>query len=113
MKGKGFFKRQAERHVVDWFGRYRIAADPGLAWCSCRVVDVSVAGARLELLGPVPLVGTQVVVELETAGGGIQVTGVVKHVTAGVAPQAGVEFVGLTTLETDVLLSVLRLRHTA
>ncbi len=110
--GLGRFKRRGERHSVDWFGRYRLTSDPGAAWCRCRVVDVSAAGAGLELLGPVPAVGSRVVVELETAGGGIQVTGVVRRVE-GAGGHVGVEFVDLTPLATDVLLSVLRPRQLA
>src|ERR1700730_10368451 len=56
-------RRAKRRAVAVWAARYRI--DPSEPWYSCRVLDVSMAGAGLELLGPLPPKGSPLILELE------------------------------------------------
>ena len=43
-------RREVPRERVDWEGQYSIEGDPERRWRPCRVVDISPAGAGLELL---------------------------------------------------------------
>ncbi len=43
-------RRLLPRHFTDWRGRYLIEGDPCERWRDCRIVDMSSAGAGLELL---------------------------------------------------------------
>lgn len=47
-------RRFLPRQFADWSGAYRIEDDPQHQWRDCRVVDISSAGAGLELLDPPP-----------------------------------------------------------
>jgi hypothetical protein len=40
------------RDPIDWHARYRI--DPATTWSDCRLLDVTLTGAFVELSGPVP-----------------------------------------------------------
>ena len=42
------------RQVTNWRGKYMIEGDPAERWRDCRVVDVSSAGAGVELLDATP-----------------------------------------------------------
>jgi hypothetical protein len=42
-------RRSLPRQFADWRGRYILDSDPH--WRDCRVIDISAAGAGLELLG--------------------------------------------------------------
>jgi hypothetical protein len=44
-------RRQVPRQPVDWAGSYRYASDNGGGSRPCRVIDISPAGAGLQLLG--------------------------------------------------------------
>jgi hypothetical protein len=47
-------RRFVPRQFADWSGAYLIEEDPQHHWRDCRVVDISSAGAGLELLDPPP-----------------------------------------------------------
>jgi hypothetical protein len=47
-------RRVLPRHLTDWGGRYMIEGDPDARWRDCRVLDISSAGAGIELLGLAP-----------------------------------------------------------
>ncbi|HUZ20655.1 MAG TPA: hypothetical protein VMU75_08810 [Acidimicrobiales bacterium] len=52
-------RRRLPRQATDWSGWYRFEGDDEAEWRRCRIVDVSPAGASLELsdasrLGPLP-----------------------------------------------------------
>jgi PilZ domain len=44
-------RRLLPRQFADWGGRYILDSDPHGLWRDCRVVDISSAGAGLELRG--------------------------------------------------------------
>ncbi len=44
-------RRVLPRQLTDWEGRYMIEGEPDAPWRACRVVDISSAGAGMELLG--------------------------------------------------------------
>lgn len=81
------------RHFTDWRGKYMIEGDPEGRWRDCRIVDMSSAGAGLELLDAKPE---------ETAGKSIiiamQFRGEVRHAepTRNKRLRTGVQFVDLT-----------------
>ena len=60
-------RRLLPRHLTDWRGKYRIEGDPADHWRECRVVDISAAGAGLELSDSTPeeIVGRNIVLSLE------------------------------------------------
>jgi PilZ domain len=43
-------RRRLPRQFTDWRGRYLVEDDPNDRWRGCRVIDISTAGAGLELL---------------------------------------------------------------
>jgi hypothetical protein len=47
-------RRLVPRQFTDWRGKYMIEGDPSERWRDCRVIDVSSAGAGLELLDATP-----------------------------------------------------------
>jgi hypothetical protein len=105
--------RRARRAPVAWQVRFRIAGGTAERWHECRVLDVSVAGAGLEVApGDAALLARgRLVVELGLAGdvsdgggGGLQLTAWVRHVTADDgATRVGITFVNMTALERDIL----------
>ena len=47
-------RRFLPRQFTDWRGKYMFEGDPDERWRDCRVIDVSSAGAGLELLDTTP-----------------------------------------------------------
>ncbi|MGA2520957.1 MAG: PilZ domain-containing protein [Acidimicrobiales bacterium] len=45
-------RRFLPRQFADWEGTYLVEADPEMRWRDCRVVDISSAGAGVELIDP-------------------------------------------------------------
>jgi len=45
-------RRFVPRQFADWGGTYLIEDDPERRWSDCRVIDISSAGAGVELLHP-------------------------------------------------------------
>jgi hypothetical protein len=63
-------RRRVPRLEAVWPGRYVFKDDPSSAWRECRILDLSVLGARLEIFESVPgdLVGREITVEFQTPG---------------------------------------------
>jgi PilZ domain len=86
-------RRLLPRHFTDWRGRYMIEGDAAERWRDCRIVDMSSAGAGLELLDATPE---------ETAGKNIVIAmhlrGEVRHTepTSRDGLKTGIQFVNLT-----------------
>lgn len=59
-------RRQVPRDAVSWVGRYRFEGQG--SWGLCRVVDISLIGAGVDLRGTVPkdCIGRRVVVNAES-----------------------------------------------
>src|SRR5689334_7482985 len=100
-------RRRARRETAGWLGRYALDVT---AWpdCSrCRVVDVSVSGVGLELLGPPAAVGDRLLVDLQLVRSNmarIMLTGEVRHAaTVEGTVRVGVRFVAVTDLEHALL----------
>jgi len=96
-------RRLLPRQFTDWQGRYMIEGDPEQRWRDCRIVDVSSAGAGLELLNATPE---------ETSGQrillAVQLKGEVRHVQEGRADElrVGMQFVELSEAERVYLASI-------
>lgn len=109
-------RRAVERQATDWSARYTVDEHPELAWGQCRVIDVSLGGAGLELLGPATdeMVGRHVVLELEVAEqvARLHLRGTVRNAnpTPGGGIRVGVEFDDLGDIERAILGSLLRRR---
>ena len=86
-------RRLLPRHFTDWRGRYMIEGDPDERWRDCRIVDLSSAGAGLELLdaNPEETAGKRIVITL-------QFCGEVRHAepVRNKRLRTGVQFVDLT-----------------
>lgn len=63
-------RRILPRQPTSWAGRYAFEDDPDRVWRPCRVVDVSSAGAGVELAGVTEeqVRGHRLVVEVELRG---------------------------------------------
>ncbi len=111
-------RRRSRRQDAGWLGRY--AVDPSLRhdeddtpataldWARCRVLDVSLRGAGLELLGPPVGVGDRLVVDLRLLRSNmasVTLTGEVRHCSPGPhdARRVGLEFVDVGDLERVLL----------
>jgi PilZ domain-containing protein len=110
--GTMLHKRRVPRQsVVVWSGKYVFEHDPEAGWEQCRVIDISVIGVGLELMGPVPddLVGLAIVAEVypPSASGAITVRLLGNVVNTGPTRtgglRVGVEFSGLSETELSIL----------
>jgi len=96
-------RRMLPRQFADWTGKYALEEGPDQGWHDCTVVDISSAGAGLELpegnleemVGRHLLLAVHLRGELRNAGPG-------RH--GGV--RAGVQFLGLTRAEHEYLDSL-------
>jgi len=119
-------RRRSRRERAGWPGHYARAASPrhewervshwSLEWSGCRVLDVSVDGAALELLGPAVTVGDFVVVDLQLVRSTVTrvaLTGEVRHEsTVDGNQRIGIEFVDVSDLEHALLHRLLtRQKH--
>ncbi len=109
-------RRRARRETAGWLGRYALDTRGWPDWSRCRVVDVSVAGVGLELLGPPVAVGERVAVDLQLLRSNmarITLTGEVRHAAAVEGTlRVGVRFVEVTELEHALLARlVARQKH--
>ena len=90
------FRRILPRQFTDWRGRYMIEGDPQECWRECRVVDISSAGAGLELIDATPeeTEGKHIILD-------VQLKGQVRHVREGSRDElrVGMQFVELTDPE--------------
>jgi hypothetical protein len=103
-------RRGRTRHRAGWIARYRTASDDD-GWHECKALDVSEAGAALDLVEEVKL-GAELVVELhlgDDAPGGVLLLGTVRNSspTPEGSVRVGVEFEGCTPLDRAVLLRLL------
>ena len=98
-------RRLLPRQLANWRGRYMIEGDPEQRWRDCRVVDISSAGAGIELLDATPE---------ETEGKKIilafQLRAEVKHTrTADDKVRVGMQFVELSEVEQRYLAALAEL----
>jgi hypothetical protein len=77
--------------------------DPESKWGECQILDVSVFGAGIEILGPVrdDLVGRKITVDARASGGGsanLRFVGVIRNIRPGPSGQirTGIEFSGIS-----------------
>jgi len=103
-------RRRVPRQAAGWFGKCVLEDDSEASWSECRVVDVSIIGAGLEVFGFVEhnLVGKRMVVEVQApTGASVSIRFVGEITNAGVIPGGGVrlgmEFVGLSESERSIL----------
>ena len=105
------YRRLAPRiHTPGWSGKCIVEDDPEAGWHECRLVDISLLGLGLEIMGEVPpdVIGHHVVVHVEVGGGGsisLRFSGMVRRLRAGERgwTRAGLEFEGLSETEQSVL----------
>ena len=96
-------RREIPRQTIHWEGEYRIEGDGDARWRRCRIIDVSPAGAGLELLDATPeeTCGRQITVA-------VQLHGEVRNSREGSEDslRVGIQFVELTSAERDYLESL-------
>ena len=119
-------RRRNRRELAGWPGHYALAASPrhdwervshwSLEWSRCRVLDVSLGGAALELFGPAVSVGESVVVDLQLVRNSVArvtLSAEVRHasIVDGIA-RIGIQFVDVSDLEHALLRRLLaRQKH--
>lgn len=103
-------RRRVPRTSAGWLGSYRFEDGPGLGEGRCRVLDISVMGAGVEVFDGAPQqpVGHRLAVDVQAWAGGsvsIGLIGVVRNARTGHAGglRLGMEFVGLSETERSVL----------
>jgi len=100
-------RRLLPRQFADWRAKCMFVDDPGERWHECRVVDVSSAGAGLELpeTAPCDVAGNSVIVV-------IQLRGELRNSRAGKTQgtRMGIQFVNLTESERSYLDSLEELK---
>ncbi len=96
-------RRLLPRQFADWSAKYAFEGGPDLAWHDCNVIDISSAGAGLELPGA----------HLEAAVGrhilvAVHLRGELRNAVAGRddAVRAGIQFLGLSPAEHEYLDSL-------
>jgi hypothetical protein len=103
-------RRRVPRQNANWFGKCLVHDDPEGPWYECRVVDISMLGAGVEIFGSseLDLVGGHLAVEVEPPDGrsfSIQFVGEIKNV--GLGPRGrvrvGLEFVDLSDSERSIV----------
>ena len=103
-------RRRVPRQAAGWFGKCIVDDDKSASWSECRVIDVSIIGAGIEVYGFVHhnLVGRHITVEVQAPTGAsvsVRFTGEVMN--AGDIPGGGVrlglEFAGLSESERSIL----------
>lgn len=105
------FRRRVPRTTTGgWHGRYAAEDDESSDWKECLVVDISLLGVGLELIGEVPddLVGRQLIVQVRApVGDSVSLRLKGRVVNQSQSPngitRAGMEFVGLSPMERSIL----------
>ena len=96
-------RRLLPRHLTDWRGRYRVEGESEDHWRECRVVDISAAGAGLELVDVTPeeTLGRKIILELE-------LTADVRYTREGPdgSLRVGVQFLELTEAKRAYIASL-------
>jgi hypothetical protein len=130
-------RRRVPRQEADWPGRYRFECERGAGhgavdgdgeagdgdgedpakWGRCRVIDISVIGAGIEIFGAAPsaVVGRKLIVEVETPAGAsvsIRMVGEVRNSSPGSqgGARVGIEFVDLSRTERSILEALERMQ---
>jgi len=100
-------RRLLPRQFTDWQGKYMIEDDPDELWRECRVVDMSSAGAGLELLGvrPEELPGHKIILAVQLRG---EVRNFRPAKNEGM--RVGIQFSDLTPEEREYLDSLMELK---
>jgi hypothetical protein len=103
-------RRRSIRQPQGWVARYLV--DDREDWYQCRVVDVSLGGAALELFGPAPLQDGGMLVELQPAGEyriGLQLHGQMRDLTDGGdrGIRVGIDWAVLSNTEREQLALLL------
>jgi hypothetical protein len=95
-------RRLLPRQFADWRGRYMIEGDPTESWRDCRVIDISSAGAGLELLdtSAEEAAGQRILIAVHLRGE------IRNSAPKGEALRAGVQFVDLSDAERFYLESL-------
>jgi len=80
-------RRRVPRQPADWFGKCLIEEDAEAVWFECRVVDISILGAGVEVFGFAPrdLVGQRLIVEVQPPSAtslSVHLVGEVRNVAA-------------------------------
>lgn len=103
-------RRRAPRVEIDWSGWCNIGGHPESEVHQCRLVDLSLVGMGLELLGDGigDVVGCRLVLDVEPPGGGsikLHVVGQVvrQEATSEGRTRVGLELCGLSDSEVAVL----------
>src|SRR5271165_3748752 len=96
-------RRFLPRQFADWEGTYLIEEDPERRWRDCRVVDISSAGAGIELLDPPPQA-----VEGKHIFVAVHLRAEITNTGPGRADRlrAGTKFIDLSDAERDYLRSL-------
>lgn len=105
------FRRRVPRTSTEgWSGRYIDEDDEHTGWNECRVIDISLLGVGLELIGDTKpdLVGHQLIVQVQAPVGesvSLRLMGRVvnQRTDRDGGMRAGMEFVGLTDTERSIL----------
>jgi len=102
-------RRRTPRQPADWVASYAVDGRPRAGWCDCRVVDLSLGGAGLELFGPVPRSGAGVRVKVAATSLGVPLPGWLRTIgpTSGTGTRVGIEWDDLTQPEHEVLMLLL------
>jgi len=100
-------RRLLPRQFTDWQGKYMIEDDPDELWRDCRVIDMSSAGAGLELLGvrPEELPGHKILLAVQFRG---EVRNSAPSGNDGM--RVGIQFSNLTPEEREYLDSLVELK---
>jgi hypothetical protein len=100
-------RRLLPRQFTDWRGKYLFEDESEQHWRDCRVLDVSSAGAGLELLETAPgeLVGTRILLAVHLRG---ELRN--SEPTKSDHTRAGIQFVDLTVEERFYLDSLAELQ---
>jgi hypothetical protein len=111
-------QRVTVRHQGGWVARLSVESPPPPGWHECRVVDVSLGGVAIDVVGPPPVLdaGVRVELQLDGAGGaGLQLRGSTRNVaaTADGGSRVGIEWSELGVLERELLSLLLQRRPVA
>jgi hypothetical protein len=103
-------RRRLPRESAGWPGRFRFDNQPAHSSADCRILDISLIGAGLELFGTLPgdCIGRGLSVEVETPAGAsitLRLNGVVRNVGPGQegGTRVGIEFTGLSETERSII----------
>ena len=108
-------RRRSPRLLAGWHGRYTLDDRADGGWYECRIIDVSLGGASVELFGPAPREGAGLHLELaevvlrETSAFPARARHLGRSVNTGV--RVGIEWHKLTRHQAALLNSFLKLTY--